>query len=135
VLTGPPPRVASGLPGGWEEPLASVKKASLKRQNAVLLAAVRNGVIVAKHAFYRPHMAFGTSDFVRSAEAPLFVVCCFYGSRKIEAVLQPCELCIQTTKAFGRLLGGAMFSRTYFAIYGAKVARAIAHGEPPLQAG
>jgi hypothetical protein len=33
----------------------------LKRQNAVLLAAVRNGVIVAKHAFCRFHRAFRTS--------------------------------------------------------------------------
>jgi hypothetical protein len=30
----------------------------LKRQNAVLLAAVRNGVIAAKHAFYRFHGVF-----------------------------------------------------------------------------
>jgi hypothetical protein len=45
----------------------------LKRQNAVLLAAVRNGVIAAKHAFYRLHRAF-IQDFVRRAEAPLFVV-------------------------------------------------------------
>jgi hypothetical protein len=30
----------------------------LKRQNVVLLAAVRNGVIAAKHAFYRFHRAF-----------------------------------------------------------------------------
>jgi hypothetical protein len=40
-----------------------------------------------------------------------------------------------TDKAFGSLLGGAMFSRTYVAISGAKVALAIAHGEPPLQVG
>jgi hypothetical protein len=35
----------------------------LKRQNAVLLAAVRNGVIVAKHAFYRFHRAFFRTSF------------------------------------------------------------------------
>jgi hypothetical protein len=44
----------------------------LKRQNAVLLAAVRNGVVVAKHAFYRFHRAFRTSFDVPELHYLLF---------------------------------------------------------------
>jgi hypothetical protein len=44
----------------------------LKRQNAVLLAAVRNGVVVTNHAFYRSHRAFRTSFEVPKLHCLLF---------------------------------------------------------------
>jgi hypothetical protein len=110
----------------------------LKRQNAVLLAAVRNGVIVTKHAFYRLYRAFRTS-LLRSTCRSSTICCCNGRITKIQhllpiaAILQSCEL--QTGPLGGSLVGGAMFSRTYLAISGAKVARAVVHGGPPLQAG
>jgi hypothetical protein len=61
---------------GLEQPGAAVQSlpnyCRLKRQNAVRLAAVRNGVIVAKHAFYRSHSAFRTSFEVLKPHYLLF---------------------------------------------------------------
>jgi hypothetical protein len=66
----------------------------LSRQNAVLLAAVRNGVIAAKHAFYRFHRAFRTSFDVPKLHYLLFYswITKIQHLLPIEAILQSCEL-------------------------------------------